>query len=1018
MYLLNTTEWLHPSHRAAMRHTVTILALLAVTQLVVWLLPSFPEFHGIPHYLPLHFFMETVSIVVSMMVFAVGWNSRSSNLSGNAVLLASMFFVVGVFDFMHTVSYGGMPDFISANDAQKHLNFWLAARLLASVALLLVAARPLRPLRSRGVRYAIFAALLLFATLLSWMVIYHQSWLPDWFISGSGLTEFKKNFEYFIIALNVVTAIMLWRKMRTPQAINVVLIFGAVCTMAMSEFFFTLYTTLTGSYSVLGHIYKVIAYLFIYRAIVVETIEEPFNNLALTQQNLATALRASNTGLWDWNLHTNVVSFSPEWKAMLGYQPDDLPDHISTWESLLHPDDREPTVLRVQSFLRSSQQFYENEFRMRHRDGTYLWIMARGEKKNDINGKPFRLTGSHVEISERKKSEQTQAKLNRALRLLSDCNNTLVHATKETALLLDICRLTVEKGGYSMAWVGFAENDVQKTVRVAAQFGDDRNCLGDIQLSWADTDVGRGPVGASIRTGKTNVNQDVEHDASMAPWREPALAHGYHSSISLPLRGNKQILGALAIYGAEVDAFTHEEILLLEELATDLVYGIETLRARVEHDEAERQLDFLAHHDILTGLPNRLSLRNTFEQAVAHADHEKAGVAVLFVDLDNFKQVNDSLGHDFGDKLLVQVAKRLQACLRDSDTISRQGGDEFVILLPRQRDVNIIRDATLHIVEAFSEPFVIEDYSINATLSVGVVVYPDDGKEFDTLLKNADTALYQAKDSGRNTFSLFAEEMGVDAQEQLRLQGQLHNAIKMQEFVLYYQPQIDILTGNIVGAEALLRWQHPEIGLIPPGKFIPLAERTGLIVPIGEWVLNEACQQAQRWHESGHDLVMAVNLSALQFRRGNLLDTVSQALKISGLPAPMLELELTESILLHDVDMALKTLRNLKDMGVKLSIDDFGTGYSSLSYLQRLAVNKLKIDQSFVNDMLGEGGAIAIVKAIIQLGHALQLTVIAEGVETQEQFAALRDYGCDEVQGYLFNRPVPEAEFFSLFEKT
>jgi len=1017
MYQLNNAEWLHPSYRAAMRHTVTILALLAAMQLIVWLLPSFPEFHGIPNYLPLHVLMETVSIVVSMMVFAVGWNSRSSNLSGNAVLLASVFFVVGVFDFMHTVSYGGMPDFISVNDAQKHLNFWLAARFLASVALLLVAAKPLRPLRSRGVRYVIFAGLILFVMLLSWIVIFHQSWLPDLFIRGSGLTDFKKNFEYFIIGLNVVTAVMLWRKMRAPQTINVVLIFGAVCTLAMSELFFTLYTTQTGSYNVLGHIYKVIAYLFIYRAIVVETIDEPFNKLALTQQSLATALQASNTGLWDWDVHTNAVLFSPEWKAMLGYQPDDLPDHLSTWESLLHPDDREPVTQRLQNFIRSSQQRYENEFRLRHRDGAYLWIMARGEKKNDINGKPLRLSGSHVEISERKKSEQVQAKLNRALRLLSDCNTTLVHATDESALLLDICRLTVEQGGYSMAWVGLAENDEQKTVRVAAQFGDEQNYLKDIKLSWADMDIGRGPTGSAIRTGKKSVNKDFEHDSRMTPWRDTALAHGYRSSIALPLVGNKQVLGALTLYSAELDAFSHEEIQLLEEMTNDLTYGIETLRARVEHEEVEMQLDYLAHHDILTGLPNRLSLRNTFEQAIAYADRENSGVAVLFVDLDNFKQVNDSIGHDFGDKLLVQVAKRLHARLHDSDTISRQGGDEFVILLPRQRDVNIIKEAIRHIVEGFSKPFIIEEYSINATLSVGVAVYPDDGKEFDTLLKHADTALYQAKDRGRDTYQLFSEQMGMDAQEQLRLQGQLNNAIKKREFVLYYQPQIDISTGRLVGAEALLRWQHPEMGLIPPSKFIQLAERTGLIVPIGEWVLNEACQQAQRWHESGHDLVMAVNLSALQFRRGNLLDTVSQALKVSGLPATMLELELTESILLHDVEMAIKTLHSLKVMGVKLSVDDFGTGYSSLSYLQRLAVNKLKIDQSFVNSMLGEDGSIAIVKAIIQLGHALQLTVIAEGVETQEQLASLRDYGCDEVQGYLFSRPVPETEFVRLLEK-
>ncbi len=256
--------------------------------------------------------------------------------------------------------------------------------------------------------------------------------------------------------------------------------------------------------------------------------------------------------------------------------------------------------------------------------------------------------------------------------------------------------------------------------------------------------------------------------------------------------------------------------------------------------------------------------------------------------------------------------------------------------------------------------------------------------------------------------------MNIDAQEQLQLQGQLRNAVKNQEFILHYQPQIDIASGHIVGTEALVRWQHPELGLIPPGKFIPLAERSGLVIPMGDWVLNEACRQARIWHDKGHALMMAVNLSALQFKRGNLLETVTHALKRSGLPAELLELELTESILLQDVDVAIKTLRSLKDMGVKLSIDDFGTGYSSLSYLKRLAVNKLKIDQSFVRDLAADPDSAAIVRAIIQLGHTLQLTVIAEGVETDAQLTFLRNYGCDEAQGYLYSRPIPATEFVKL----
>ncbi|MDP2804319.1 MAG: EAL domain-containing protein [Gallionellaceae bacterium] len=567
-----------------------------------------------------------------------------------------------------------------------------------------------------------------------------------------------------------------------------------------------------------------------------------------------------------------------------------------------------------------------------------------------------------------------------------------------------------------MAWVGFAESDAKKSVRVVAQFGDDHDYLAEARVFWSDTELGRGPTGTAIRTGLTDINQDYLTNPRMALWREAALTSGYRSSIALPLQIKKQVLGALTIYASDTNVFGVEEVKLLEELASDLAYGIQTLRTRTEHEAAEKKLEFLAHHDVLTGLPNRLLLRDRFEQAIAQADREQSGVAVMFLDLDNFKQINDSLGHNYGDKLLVQVVSRVRGCLRDTDTISRQGGDEFVVLLPHLRDLHVIGGIAENIIEAFARPFEIDNFSINTTFSIGVSLYPDDSNDFDTLLKSADTALYQAKDSGRDTYRFFSEKMSIDAQEQLHLQGQLRNAVSQQQFLLHYQPQIDIGSGRMVGAEALVRWQHPELGLIPPGKFIPLAERSGLVIPMGEWVLHEACRQAQLWRESGQPLLMAVNISALQFKRGNLLETVANALKLSGLPAEYLELELTESILLQDVDAAISTLHSMKEMGVKLSIDDFGTGYSSLSYLKRLAVDKLKIDQSFVRDLTADADSAAIVQAIIQLGQTLKLTVIAEGVETDSQLAFLRNYGCDEAQGYLFSRPIPANEFVSLLE--
>ncbi|QDX80557.1 hypothetical protein B9N43_04390 [Denitratisoma sp. DHT3] len=626
------------------------------------------------------------------------------------------------------------------------------------------------------------------------------------------------------------------------------------------------------------------------------------------------------------------------------------------------------------------------------------------------------------DVSARKQAELEQSKLNRALRLLSDCNMALVHAEDEYKLLAGICRLCVERAGYLMAWVGYAEYDPARRVQPIAQSGYEDGYLEKIDICWADTERGRGPTGTAIRLGKTVVNQDVLTNPTLAPWREAAVQRGYRSSIALPLVGDSggdpRTLGALTIYSRDVDAFNPEEVRLLEEMANDLAYGIVTLRTRAEHAAAKERVAFLAHFDPLTHLPNRLLLRDRFEQAALLAASEKSMVAMFYLDLDNFKQINDSLGHDTGDKVLVTAVERLHRCVPATSTISRLSGDEFVILLTGMRDSAKIANMADALCEAFVESVAIDGNPMNVTFSIGISVFPNDGSDFDTLLRRADTAVHNAKECGRNTYRFFTHEMNADALDRVRLTSGLLDAVRNREFILHYQPQIDIGTGRIVGAEALVRWQHPVDGLIPPAKFIPLAEQNGYIIQIGEWVLNEACRQAKAWLDSRQaPLVVAVNLSALQFKRGNVLEMVSLALDRSGLPARCLELELTESILLQDVDATMSTLRGLKRLGVKLSIDDFGTGYSSLSYLKQLAVDKLKIDRSFVRDMLTHADGASIVKAIIQLGHTLQLTVIAEGVETEAQLAFLGGSGCDEAQGYLFSRPVPVGQFVQLLEK-
>ncbi len=430
-----------------------------------------------------------------------------------------------------------------------------------------------------------------------------------------------------------------------------------------------------------------------------------------------------------------------------------------------------------------------------------------------------------------------------------------------------------------------------------------------------------------------------------------------------------------------------------------------------ERTAAEQRIEYLAYHDALTGLPNRLLVQDRFVQAMAQAERRQAHVALVYLDLDNFKTVNDTLGHAAGDELLKQVARRLRESVRDSDTISRQGGDEFLLMLCDLPDTDVVSAIVLKIMESLQEPLRLEGLELSATASVGVAIGPQDGRDFDTLRKKADLAMYRSKEAGRNAWHFFDPTMDAEAGEHLLMRNGLRRALERHELLLHYQPQYDLRSGALTGVEALIRWMHPEFGLVLPGRFIGVAEESGLIVPIGDWVLNEACRQAVRWQRAGlPELTLSVNLSAIQFRRGQVEQSVARALQDSGLAPALLELELTESILIQNVESVLASVRALKQLGVKLAIDDFGTGYSSLSYLKRFDIDRLKIDQSFVRDLATDPDDAAIVRAIIQMARSLNLRTVAEGVETAPIRDQLRDFGCDEAQGYLYARPVPAAE--------
>lgn len=435
------------------------------------------------------------------------------------------------------------------------------------------------------------------------------------------------------------------------------------------------------------------------------------------------------------------------------------------------------------------------------------------------------------------------------------------------------------------------------------------------------------------------------------------------------------------------------------------------------YQKAQETIRYQASHDALTGLPNRSYLNVCLKQAMDEAQIQKHMIAVIFLDLDDFKNINDVLGHNIGDGILSEIAQRIKEMMRKQDTFSRWGGDEFVILLPNIKRKEDVLKMSKRILSAFEAPFEYNDYKLYVTASIGIAFYPQHGKDANTVFKNADMAMYRAKEKGRNTFQVYSAQINEQSLKKLMLTNDLRHALDRNEFVLYYQPQVNIYTGRVVGMEALIRWQHPELGLVSPVSFIPLAEDMGLIVPIGEWVLYTACTQNKMWQDSGlPPLRVAVNLSAHQLQQSGFVERVMSVLEETGLEPNYLDLEITESVALQNIELTIEKLNALQERGIHISMDDFGTGYSSLSYLMKLPINTLKIDRSFVKEINTNTKKVAIADAIVSMAHSLKFKVIAEGVETQEQLQCMYKRECDEVQGYIYSKPLAKIEFEKLLE--
>lgn len=597
----------------------------------------------------------------------------------------------------------------------------------------------------------------------------------------------------------------------------------------------------------------------------------------------------------------------------------------------------------------------------------------------------------------------------RALRTLGAGNRAVLHAPNEHALLSEICRVMVEVGGYPMAWIGYVQ-DGETLIRPIAQCGFEggvaafREAVGEV--SSTDDARGRGVVGTAIRTGRPQVAQNFLKEPGLQPWQDFARAHGYAAAIGLPLVVERQVIGAIGIYSGAPDAFNDSELELLAEAVADASFGIAALRTRIAHDRAYAEIEDMARHDALTGLPSHTFLEAELRTALAVPDRP---CALLVVDLNSLRDINDALGFAAGDLLIKEAANRLRQALHGDTFCARMRGGEFAVVVPGVHDDE---DKVLaeHIVRTLQAPFAMSGLNLEISVTVGIARAPGHGRDPTTLLRHADVAMRHARRTGD---PCLVYEPGHDqgSADRLALAGELRRAIEHGELVLHYQPKVRIPEHALCGAEALVRWNHPVRGLLFPDQFIALSERTNLIRPLTEWVIDEALRQSAVWRAQGLSLPIAVNLSPRNLEDAGLLDKIRHMLAVREAQAPWLEIEVTEGAVMRNPGAALAKLSALRDMGISLYIDDFGTGYSSLSYLTRLPMASVKIDKSFVLGMLADHDDAAIVRSTISLAHDLGLTVVAEGIETEECWKRLCALGCDVAQGYYISRPLAVEAF-------
>ncbi|MDB5808346.1 MAG: hypothetical protein JWN94_468 [Betaproteobacteria bacterium] len=639
-------------------------------------------------------------------------------------------------------------------------------------------------------------------------------------------------------------------------------------------------------------------------------------------------------------------------------------------------------------------------------DGVHTYLVNKFPIP-DAAGQPVLVGGVAVDFTERLRADEKIARLSRIHTVLSGINSAIVRIHDRGELFREACRIAVEHGGFKVAWIGLLDIET-KEVKPAVSFGDDAGYLKLIRSSARpDVPEGKGIVGSVIRSGKPVVINDIVSDARMRLIQE-SIDRGFLGAVGLPLKVEGATIAVMLLYAGTTGAFDHEEIKLLSELAGDISFAL-------EHIAKEEKLNYLAYYDALTGLPNRELLQTYLGRIVRRMQDEKSKAAVMICNIQRFSHINETLGRQAGDTVLREIGRRLKQSWPEPDNFGRLAADSFAGIVVNIRDgsemAHLIEKS---IAQALSQPVDVGTEKLRISITAGIAVSPSDGDDPDTLLKNAEAALKRAKSSGEK-YLFYHAKINAAVSEALLLENKLRAAIEQEQFVLHYQPKIDLGSGKIIGLEALIRWNDPDGGLIPPSKFIPLLEETGMILDVGAWAISKALADQHDWYQRGlQPPRIAVNVSSIQLKQKDFVDRVGNAINAVKAGPHGLDLEITESLIMDDMESNIQKLKALRAMHIDIAIDDFGTGYSSLGYLARLPVNLLKIDRSFIMTMAKGAESMAIVSTIISLAHSLKLKVVAEGVETEEQKQLLKELKCDQMQGYLFSKPLPVEQLLHL----